>query len=244
MITPDRILLNERFIKVFTLLEERGVIKKNDRDGKGMKDFAERILGNKGYGHIVRAFLNPDDKRVIDYHHARLICQEYGINEKYLLEGKGTPFGIELTTGGLHLPDAGNKSNILYTTVEAFAGSTLGQGSFEREEFDSFSIPGVSGTGLVAFPIKGNSMEPVIQNGDIVVCREVNSINNIKENEIYAIKANGSLWVKYIKKMTDSSGRVTNLKLISANHFEHDPFEEEVNEFTRIYKVIRKISEI
>lgn len=244
MITPDRLSLNERFIKVFGLLEERGVIKKNDREGKGMKDFAERILGNKGYGHIVRAFLNEDDKRVIDYHHARLICKEYGINEKFLLEGIGSPFGMDIQARRENSNSDNLKGNILYTTVEAFAGSTLGQGSFEREELDSFSIPGVSGSGLVAFPIKGNSMEPVIQNGDIVVCREVNSINSIKENEIYAIKSNGSLWVKYIKKVIDERGRVTHLKLISANHFEHDPFEEEVNEFTRVYKVIRRISEI
>ncbi len=244
MITTDRLELNERFIKVFDLLEERGVIKKNDRDGKGMKDFAERILGNKGYGHIVRAFLNEDDKRVIDYHHARAICREYGVNEKYLLEGIGSPFGMEVPK----LKDenfAGySKGNIMYTTVEAFAGSTIGQSSFEREELDSFSIPGVSGSGLVAFPIKGNSMEPVIQNGDIVVCREVTSLQNIKENEIYAVKTNGSLWVKYVKKITDAKGRISHLKLISANHFEHDPFEEEVNEYTRIYKVFRKISEI
>ena len=67
MIREDRLELNERFIKVFKMLEERGEIVKNDRGGKGMGDFAERILGNKSYGHIIRAFLNPEDKRCIDY---------------------------------------------------------------------------------------------------------------------------------------------------------------------------------
>jgi hypothetical protein len=32
------------------------------------------------------------------------------------------------------------------------------------------------------------------------------------------------------------------LKLISANYLEHDPFVEEVNESTKLFKVIRRIS--
>lgn len=244
MITQDRLDLNNRFIRVYSLLEERGAIIKNDRDGKGVKDFSERILGNKSYGHIVSAFLNPDDKRVIDYHHARLICKEYGVNEKFLLEGNGSPFGFEVPKSNMNEAAAVSKGNILYTSVEAFAGSTIGQSSFEHEDLNFFSIPGVSGNGLVAFPIKGNSMEPVILNGDIVICREVDAVSSIKENEMYAVKMNGSLWVKYVQKQSDDKGRVSHLKLISANHLEHDPFEEEVNEFTRIYKVIRKISVI
>jgi hypothetical protein len=34
------------------------------------------------------------------------------------------------------------------------------------------------------------------------------------------------------------------LKLISANHLEYDPFEEEINEYTRLYEVVRKISNL
>ncbi len=56
MIREDRILLNERFIKVFHLLEEKGVVVKNDRNGRGMGDFAEKVLGNRAYGHIIRAY--------------------------------------------------------------------------------------------------------------------------------------------------------------------------------------------
>ena len=41
MIREDRLQLNERFIQVFKLLEERGVFVKNDRNGKGMGDFAD-----------------------------------------------------------------------------------------------------------------------------------------------------------------------------------------------------------
>ena len=98
MIHEDRIELNERFIHVFSLLESRGDIVKNDRNGKGVGDLAEKILGNRAYGHIIRAFLKGDNKRVIDYHQAQKLCDLFNINENYLLRGQGEPFGMSLET--------------------------------------------------------------------------------------------------------------------------------------------------
>lgn len=245
MIREDRRQLNERFIKVFKMLEDRGEIVKNDRNGKGMGDFAERILGNRAYGHIIRAFLNPDDKRCIDYRHARALCREYGVNESYMIDGEGEPFGLEVPRYDQVMEEAPNLGgNIMFTTTEAFAGSAVGADSFSREENTFFSIPGLSGASLVAFPINGNSMEPIILDGDMVICREISGLHEINDNKIYAVKNNGQLWVKYVQRVTDSRGRVTHLKLISANHLEHDPFVEEVGEYTRLYEVVRRISDL
>lgn len=243
MIREDRRQLNDRFRKVFQLLEERGEIIKNDRNGKGIGDFAEKILGNRAYGHIIRAYLNEDDNRCIDYRQARLLCQEFGVNESYMLDGEGPPFGMALPKPPAERSEAAGNANILFTTTEAFAGNALGVDSFTREENEYFSIPGLTGNGLVAFPINGNSMEPIILNGDIVVCREINSLQDIRDNKIYAIKSNGQLWVKYVQKIIHR-GRVMALRLISANHLEHKPFEEEVNEYTRLYQVVRRISDL
>lgn len=244
MIRDDRRQLNERFIKVFRLLEERGDIVKNDRGGKGIGDFAEKILGNRAYGHIVRAYLNEDDKRCIDYQQARIICREYGINESYLIDGIGTPFGFDLPPARYQEPAPSSRGNILFTTVEAFAGTAIDVGGFAAEDLEYFNIPGLSGGGLVSFAIKGNSMEPVISSGDIVICREIAGAHEIKDNRIYAVKNNGNLWVKYVQRLTDNKGRTTRLKLISANHLEHEPFIEDVNELTRIYHVIRRVSNL
>ncbi len=242
MIREDRVQLNNRFIVVFKLLEERGDIVLNDRSGKGMGDFAHKILGNRAYGHIVRAFLNPDDKRVIDYRHAKTLCKTYGVNESYLIDGIGTPFGFDLPKSNISDEVNQSKGNILYTSVSAFAGTSVDAGSFASEENEYFAVPGVAGDGLVAFPIDGNSMDPVIQDGDIVICKEISSLKEVKDNDIYAVKSNGTLWVKYVQLIYNSKGRIDRLKLISANYLEFDPFEEEVNSYTRLYKVIRKIS--
>jgi hypothetical protein len=241
MIREDRVLLNDRFVKVFKQLEERGVIVKNDRSGKGVGDVAEKVLGNKSYGHIIRAYLDPNSKRVIDYGQARTFCREYNVSENYLIEGVGTPFESDMPALQF-VADGRNVGNILYTSVSAFAGVSVDLGSFAREQNNFFSIPGISGGNLVAFPVSGNSMEPVISGGDIVVCREVMGMADVKDNEIYAVRSNGSVWVKYVQ-VIKTRGRVSQLKLISANYLEHDPFVEEVNEYTRLYKVVRRISQ-
>ena len=246
MIREDRVILNERFIKVFKMLEERGTIVKNDRNGKGVGDVAEKVLGNKSYGHIIRAYLDGTSKRVIDYGQARAFCRSYSVNEEYLIDGVGSPFDNDTPESKLYnlfMTGESKGGNILFTSVEAFAGTAVDAGSFTRENNSFFAIPGISGGNLVAFPISGNSMEPIISNGDIVICREVGSLQDIKDNEIYAIRSNGNVWIKYVQVIKNRAGRVIQLKLISANYLEYDPFIEEVNEYTKLYKVIRRISQ-
>lgn len=244
MITEDRRELNDRFKEVFRILEERGEIIKNDRNGRGLGDFAKRILNNRSYGHIVRAFLNEDDKRCINYEQARRVCHEYGVNHAYLLEGEGAPFGRELPEP-LEVSGSDVPLNIIFTSTEAFAGASLpGPDSFVQEENNFFCLPGISGPGYVAFPINGRSMEPIINPGDIVICKEIDSLHQMKENRIYAVRSKGSIWIKYVKSITDSKGRITALKLISANYLEYDPFVEDVDMTTRLYEVVRRVSDI
>lgn len=104
-----------------------------------------------------------------------------------------------------------------------------------------FTLPDLSGGNLVSFPCNGSSMSPVINHGDIVVCRET-KVTEIKDGEIYAVRNNGSVWVKYVRTIKDADGEIQKLKLSSADYLEHDPFIEVINDFTRVYKVIRRIS--
>jgi len=87
-------------------------------------------------------------------------------------------------------------------------------------------------------------MDPVIRNQDIVVCKSIENLNDVRDNEIYAVRSNGNVWVKYVQKIMNNRGRTVRLKMISANYFDNDPFEEDVNETTRLYKVVRKISNV
>lgn len=237
MVETDRIELNQRFIRVYKLLEERGEIVRNHAQ-KSKSAFAERILGSKQYGHIVSQFLNG--KRHIDYKHARRLCSEYGISISYMIDGMGEPFDdYQIPQYQMDEVDDNASHRIMFTTVEAFAGTTIG--AISPEQMSYFTLPNMRSNNLVAFNIKGNSMEPVINNSDIVICEPVERIDDIKDNKIYAVKHDGKLWVKYLKKMKNRDGEIE-LTLISANYLEHSPFIEVVDYNTRIYKVVRKIS--
>ena len=250
----DRVALTNRFAEVYKLLQTRGEIQKNHTT-KSKAAFAEKLLGSKQYGHLLDKFLKQ--KRQIDYKHARILCNEYGVTEAYMFDGIGEPFSIERSTKktekvqktvtknglkSLFIPPS-SRGNILFTNVRAFAGTAVDAGPSTDEGQYNFAVPGVQGDGLFAFHIEGNSMYPILNYGDLVICREIEHINDIRENEIYAIKNNGSVWVKYIQPIF-KNGIVRELKLISANYLENDPFVEEVNDFTRIYKVIRRISDM
>ncbi len=238
MIGKDRIELNKRFIEVFKLLQEKGKIVKNNQ-ARGLSAFAETVLGSRRYGHIVRKWLR--EERFLDYKHARTICREFDVSESFLLDGVGDPFEYRAR----HKSDAAeslSEGNIIHSNaIVANAGVSVDVGHFMAgAEKLNYFIPGISGQ-LFSFEVRGNSMYPKINEGDVVICTKVQSIEQVKDNEIYAVNIGGSLWVKYVKKLSDKFGRVRRLKLISENHMEHDPFEEDVNNHTRLYKVVRLI---
>lgn len=250
MVPEVRFGMNKRFIEVFNLLVEKKIIVMNDRGGKGIGDFANDILG-KPYSHIIRAFLSDTDKRCIDYHHVDKLCAKYGVNKMYILEGKGNPLEDKRIRPSANVSNLSplsnghlNQNNICFTNVEAFAGNAIEWDSFRQENQDYFHIPGLDAGELFAFPIKGNSMFPVINDGDIVVCKPLRSFNEFKENKIYAINDSGSIWVKYVQKEQSIKSDNAKLKLISANHLEHDPFHIDVSESTKLFQVIRRISSL
>lgn len=242
MVEQDRIALNERFQNVYKLLEERGEIVNNHSE-KSKSAFAEKLLGSRQYGHIIGQFLSG--KRCIAYKHARKLCNLYGINQDYMLHGIGEPFDDFVVSSPTRFaPDPTASNQILYTNTASLANHGIPTNSFAYEQAAFFSLPKLSARNLVAFDVEGHSMEPILSKGDIVVCEPVDDVNSLKDNEIYAIRLNGQVWVKHIQKVKDSRGRVSHLDLLSANYLEHPPFREEVKGVINFYKVIKKITSV
>lgn len=231
----NRDVLNKRFIQVFTMLTDRGFIVKNGRGDKSKSAFAEKI-GTKG--HIVDLYLRGT--RNITYEQTKRMCEEYGVNEQYMFQGVGSPFQSGEASNANYTPNPGGSGNIMFSNMSAFASSA--QDSQIREEAEYFNIPGVHGE-CVAFYIKGNSMSPTINDGDMVICKPIEDAARIRNNHIYAIVSQGAVMVKRLQKIHNpSSGRFTHLKLISDNFMEHDPFFLEVNEISKVLEVTKRIT--
>lgn len=241
MVEQDRKDLNDRFIKVYRLLEQRKEIV-NHHPTRSKSVLAERLLGSKQYGHIVSQFLSG--KRHIAYKHARKMCQLYGVNPSYMMDGIGEPFDLFVAPQPQAVTDDANA--ILYTSMASIANAGIVMDTRDKkEEFSHFSLPNVNSRHLVAFDVEGESMEPIISKSDIVVCEPMTGLDGIKYGDIYAVKIDNRIWIKYLRKIKDQFGRVEQLELISANYLEHPPFTEDLkHKRIQLYKVIRKISKM
>lgn len=254
----EKELLNQRFKIVFQHLVEKGEVVKSSRE-KGMSSFAEKIMGNKSYGHIIRAYLKDSDARTITYPQAKRLVKHYSVNWTYMFEGKGDIFVSkkeeedfstnEISAGSPKSDDVftktnvpKHKTNIVFSSISAFASSTVDVGVHEDSE--RFYIPGMQGE-HIAFYIKGESMIPTISDGDMVICRSLDSNERIIENEIYAIvTSSGNVMVKRIQKILNKHRQLQGIKCISDNYLEHDPFTLTINEVQKLLKVERKLTGI
>ncbi len=250
MASQERIELNKRFIRVHDALVEKGMIVKNDRK-RSIGAFAAKIFGKPGRGHIINAYLNKNDNRMFKYDYIPELCEHFGVSEEFMRLGVGPMFeddreslslasvfssGSSSQSGGLPY-----KGAIQHSTVALNAGVSID--TDEPEILMTFDLPDLKGE-KYSFPVQGNSMTPVIEHGDIVICERLENIKDIKDNQIYAISCNGMMWIKYVRPMRDASDNVHFIKLISENSIEHDPFEEEVTAEMEIYKVLKRITNI
>jgi hypothetical protein len=231
----NRQALNERFKSVYQELLNRGVIIKSNRE-KSKTVFANK-LGTKG--HIIDLYLQ--DKRKITYEQAKRLCSVYKVNEAYMFQGQGKPFNGQLPKEDRLAMALGIdfNPNILFTNIEAFSSNTVGVDLLEAN--DHFHIPGLLGE-LVAFNINGDSMAPTIRTGDMVICNPIETVKEMKDNDIYAVVTNQSVWVKRVQRCFDPHGRWTHLKLISDNFQEYDPFLVEIKEVRKLLKVKRRLT--
>ncbi len=245
----DRRELNERFTKVYTLLEAKALVVKNDRV-KSKAAFAEKI-GTKG--HIIDQYIKGT--RQITYEQVKKLCLHYSISEAFMFQGIGKPFyqrpvpepkeektkGASANEDLLEQAAARKMFNILFTSVDAFASNTIGVDVGEENQY--FHIPGLEGE-LVAFNINGDSMNPTIGNGDLVICAGLSSQNDILDNEIYAIVTNESVRVKRLQRIYNNYGQWTHLKLISDNYIDYDPVTIKLDQVRKVYRVVRRLTDL
>lgn len=89
---------------------------------------------------------------------------------------------------------------------------------------------------LFAVRVKGDSMEPLIQEGDIVIAQKHNSDRTqISSQEIYIVAFNDDFLIKKIQIKSRSI-----IKLISVNK-EYDPLEIDLSEELTSFKIIAKV---
>lgn len=133
------------------------------------------------------------------------------------------------------------KKNIIFIPVAAHAGKLAGFGDARvnnYDEFERFYIPGFDDGTYHAFPVKGDSMGPLFNNGDIIICKPVEKLEYIKEKIPYAFlfddKDDDGFVVKNWHK---SKTQKDTLTFTSINDL-YPPFEKPMKKIKAVWYIV------
>ncbi len=134
------------------------------------------------------------------------IVVNLGVSKEWLLEGTDLPFGkTQVPVGGdpLTAVSAAGVGTPVYD-VDATAGAASGRNElFASDNIVGWvNLPNVSPNCRIV-RVSGDSMAPVILDGDFIAVREVSNPNQIYWGQIYVIQLDDFRLVKYLRRHTD-----------------------------------------
>ncbi len=165
-----------------------------------------------------------------------------GVSKEWLLEGTDLPFGktpVRIDTAPNTLTAA--KSDALEAIpvydVDATAGSASGRNElFANENIVGWvNLPNMNPNCRIV-RVSGDSMSPVIQDGDFVAVREVSNPNQIYWGQIYVVQLDDFRVVKYLRRHNDPNMVV--LRSENTNYDDMDVRRNDIHELLLVQHVL------
>jgi len=208
----------QRFKQLFEQLKLEGKIKNKSAMGE--------LLGS--YNHIIKEIL--DGRRTLTIEQIHKLATHFGINTNYL-------FGF---SEQMFLSEPPMRGNITLVAQKAQAGYALQPNdSHFLQSQPTFSLPNMDGQ-LFAFEISGDSMLPHIAHGDLLICEDTERGQPLKDNAVYVVVTD-TVVAKRVQQIRDNQG-LQKLRLLSDNSPVYQPYEVELAEVRKMFRVKCKIS--
>ena len=229
-------IVSQRFIKCIERLKEDKVI-------PSARQFALSLEFPPQNLHEI-----CNQKRDVTIDLLQKAIEHYHISAQYIFEGKGTMFVKEDKDMGFRLltivTDPSNNEKIVHVPIPAQAGyiSEMADPTFFNE-LPTFSLPDYRYTAGThrSFDVDGDSMEPVLEDGDKLICSFIepnNWVNSLKDDSVYVIVTRGDIVVKRIANKIKSEGII---ELHSDNDC-YKPYSVDINDVKEIWYVRTKLS--
>ncbi len=221
-------IVNQRFVKVYSELEQLNLI-------KGKSDIAKK-LGT--YNHVINSILKGQRNITVDQ--LNKLFDVFGVNANFLFGLSeelfiNPPEHLDLPVRSLHDRRMGGRQNITLVPDKAIAGYALQhQNEAFLNDFQKFSIPGLDGN-YIAFEISGDSMLPTITSGDIVICEALERDAPLRDNHVYVIVTDVVV-AKRIQQIRNGNSPAQ-LRLISDNDAVYKPYNVELEDIQQALKV-------
>ena len=225
--------VNARFRAVYFVLEEKEAIRS--------KSELAKALGT--YNHIINQILKGARNLTLDQ--ILRLCEAYHVNANYLFGTSERMFSSQsrdtappIASGRDELRKM--KGNITMINSQAEAGYAIDPGEWlKRTAGQRFTLPGIRGDHL-AFEIRGDSMYPTLTAGDWVICKIVEDLKDIKENNLYVLITD-SLVAKRVQTVRRDN-QLAGLTLISDNRDLYPPYHISLEDLQQIMEVRLRIT--
>lgn len=191
----------------------------------------KKVTGWKNYGQLAEflgikasSVSGAKSRGYISLEWVFRVAQGFGVSTDWLATGAGTMRAGEAAAGGMYT--SGDLLGEDFVLVPRYdVGASAGGGALVHSEqivdhlaFRSEWVRNaldVSAKDLALISVKGDSMEPTLSNGDLILVDT--STQMVEDNAIYVLRYNGSLMVKRIQRKIDGS------LIIKSDNLVYDP---------------------
>ena len=166
-----------------------------------------------------------------------------GVSKEWLLEGTDLPFGKTLvrtdaTDGRLTLASGATPADATPVyDVDATAGAASGRTAmFVADNIVGWvNLPNMSPNCRIV-RVSGDSMAPVIEDGDFIAVRELSNPNQIYWGQIYVVQLDDFRLVKYLRRHTDPNMVV--LRSENPNYDDMDVRRADIHEMLLVQHIL------
>lgn len=175
------------------------------------------------------------------------IVVNLGVNKQWLAEGTDLPFAKGTTPPALHLPSvlmpAGNTPNTTgkgtpVYDIDVTAGAMPRSLMFADDQIMGWiDLPELAdATTSRIVKVSGDSMKPVICNGDYVALREMTNMRYIYWGQIYVVLLDDFRMIKYVRKHPDP--RLVTLRSANPDYDDMEIQRDDIRELMLVQTIL------
>lgn len=216
--------MDEIALRIKELIKEMGV---------SQNEFASRIgTDSSNFSKMVNGKLTMSSVLT------NKIIVELGVSKEWLLEGKGKKFKSSVasnsktvTLSPTIIKTAVNDGAKVYD-IDVTAGPSGRSLMFSSEQIiGSINVPFINPENHIV-KVSGDSMSPVINNGDMLAIREIKNLNLIYWGQIYVVLLEDYRMVKYVRKHENPD-----FVILKSANIDYDDIEIPRNEIRALFVV-------
>jgi transcriptional regulator with XRE-family HTH domain len=198
-----------------------------------------------GISQSAYSYMEKGEKSNLTIDHLESLIEYFDVNPFYLLDGSGPMFvknDKELDRLGAPMINAEDfaSDSCLLVPVKAQAGyADDPEGMTISGDLYKVVLPGLNGGSARVFEIEGESMSPIVQDGDYVACTKIEHLNDVRNGLLYVVitEFNG-LVIKFLQ-VNVSQNR---MKCLSYNQERFKPFDLLLEEVREIWEVQLRVT--